>query len=76
MLKPVIVFTRVGKKVIITTTAALDSQSKPNHITIIGATPIIGNAEIKFPIGNNPRFKKGELSIKIAMRSPLLQPIK
>ncbi len=29
----------MGKKVISTTTAALDGQSKPNHITMIGAMP-------------------------------------
>jgi hypothetical protein len=35
----------MGKKVMITTTAALDCQSKPNHITMIGAMPTIGSAE-------------------------------
>ena len=44
-----------GKKVITTTTAAFDCQSKPNHITIIGAMPTIGSAEMKLPTGSSPR---------------------
>jgi hypothetical protein len=39
------VLTSIGKKVITTTTAALDCQSKPNHMTMIGATPTIGSAD-------------------------------
>ena len=37
------------------TTAAFEGQSKPNHITMIGATPMIGSAETKLPIGSRPR---------------------
>ena len=35
------VFTSIGKKVMTMTTAAFDGQSKPNHITMIGAIPTI-----------------------------------
>ena len=45
-----------------TTTAALDCQSKPNHITMIGAMPMIGSAETKLPIGSRPRLRNGERS--------------
>ena len=41
---PALVFTSIGKKVMTTTTAAFDGQSKPNHITMIGAMPTIGRA--------------------------------
>ena len=51
-------FTSIGKNVMTTTTAAFDGQSNPNHITMIGATPTIGNAETKLPIGNSPRPRK------------------
>ena len=37
-----------------TTTAAFGCQSKPNHITMIGATPIIGRALTMFPTGIKP----------------------
>ena len=57
------------------TTAALDCQSNPNHITIIGAIPIIGIALKKFPIGINPRLKNGILSAAIATRNPVPLPI-
>ena len=40
------------------TTAAFDGQSKPNHITMIGATPTIGSAETKLPSGSSPRPRK------------------
>ncbi len=49
---PASVFTSIGKKVITTTTAALDCQSKPNQITMIGAMPMIGSAETRLPIGS------------------------
>ena len=42
---PATVFTSIGKKVMMTTTAAFECQSKPNHMTMIGATPMIGSAE-------------------------------
>ena len=44
-LRPASVLTSIGKKVISTITAAFDCQSKPNHMTAIGATPTIGNAD-------------------------------
>ena len=52
-------FTSIGKKVITTTTAAFDCQSKPNHITMIGAMPMIGSAETKLPSGSSPRRRNG-----------------
>ena len=55
---PVTVFTSIGKKVMMTTTAAFDCQSKPNHITMIGATPMIGSADTMLPIGSRPRPRK------------------
>ena len=45
------VFTSIGKKVMITTTAAFDGQSKPNHITMMGAMPTIGSALTRLPTG-------------------------
>ncbi len=51
---PASVFTSIGKKVMMATTAAFDGQSKPNHITMIGAMPTIGSAETKFPTGSRP----------------------
>ena len=54
----------------ITTTAAFDCQSKPNHITMIGATPTIGSAETRLPSGSSPRCRKGERSIRIATMRP------
>ena len=63
-------FTSIGKKVITTTTAAFDCQSKPNHITMIGATPTIGSAETRLPIGKRPRCRNCERSIRIATMKP------
>src|SRR3546814_6553187 len=57
--RPAMVFTSMGKKVMMTTTAALDCQSKPNHMTMIGATPTMGRAETKLPSGSRPRCRKG-----------------
>ena len=57
-LSPASVFTSIGKNVMTTTTAAFDGQSKPNHITMIGAMPTIGRAETKLPIGSSPRPRK------------------
>ena len=45
---PCIVFISIGKNTITVTTADFDSQSKPNHITKIGAVPTMGRAAIKF----------------------------
>ena len=53
-----VVFTSIGKKVITATTAALDGQSKPNHITMIGAMPTIGMALTRLPSGSSPRLRK------------------
>ena len=57
---PATVFTSIGKKVMTTTTAAFDCQSKPNHMTMIGATPTIGSAETRLPIGSSPRCRNGD----------------
>ncbi len=43
-----------------TTTAAFDGQSKPNHITMIGAMPTIGSAETKLPSGKQPALEEVE----------------
>ena len=53
-----------------TTTAAFDCQSKPNHMTMIGATPMIGSAETMLPIGRRPRLRNGDRSARIAARKP------
>ena len=58
-----------------TTTAAFDCQSKPNHITMIGAMPTIGSAETKLPSGSRPRAGTATRSIRIATRKPAPQPI-
>ena len=42
----------------ITTTAALECQSKPNHMTMIGAMPMIGSAETKLPSGEEPALQE------------------
>jgi hypothetical protein len=57
------------------TTAALDCQSKPNHIIIIGAIPTTGIALKKLPIGIKPRCKKGVLSAAMAIINPAPLPI-
>ena len=56
---PAIVFTSTGKNTMTTTTAAFDCQSKPNHITRIGAMPTIGRAATKLPTGSSPRLQEG-----------------
>ena len=72
---PATVFTSIGKKVMMTTTAAFDCQSKPNHITMIGAMPMIGSAETRLPTGRRPRFRNGTRSATMATRKPDRQPI-
>ena len=72
--RPATVFTSIGKKVMMVTTAAFDCQSKPNHITMIGATPMIGSAETMLPIGSSPRLRNGTRSARIAVRNPSEQP--
>jgi hypothetical protein len=52
--RPVTVFTSIGKNVMMMTTAALDGQSKPNHITMIGATPMIGKRRHQVADGQQP----------------------
>ncbi|MCY1542054.1 hypothetical protein D9M68_777780 [compost metagenome] len=74
-LRPATVLTSMGKKVIATTTAALDCQSKPNHITMIGAMPIMGKADMKLPIGNRPALRNGERSTRIATTRPDRHPM-
>ena len=49
----------MGKKVITTITAAFDCQSKPNHMTMIGAMPTIGMALIRLPSGSKPALEEG-----------------
>ena len=68
-------FTSIGKKVMMTTTAAFDCQSKPNHITMIGATPMIGSADTMLPIGSRPRRRNRKRSARIATTKPEQQPI-
>ena len=60
----------MGKKVIATTTAAFECQSKPNHITMIGAMPMIGSAEAKSAIGRMPRRRNGLRSQISATANP------
>ena len=58
-----------------TTTAALEGQSNPNHITMIGAMPTIGRAETKLPSGNSPRPRNVKRCASKATRNPAPQPI-
>src|SRR5258705_8463756 len=55
---PASAFTSIGKNVTSATTGAFDGQSKPNHITMIGATPTNCNAEKKLPSGSRERPSK------------------
>ncbi|MCY1246958.1 hypothetical protein D9M72_602380 [compost metagenome] len=72
--RPATVFTSIGKKVMMTTTATFDCQSKPNHMTMIGATPMTGRAETKLPSGKRPFCRNGERSMRIATAKPRPQP--
>src|ERR1019366_3497463 len=72
--KPAMVLISIGKNVITTMTAALEGQSKPNHITMMGATPTTGTALTKLPSGSRPRCRKGTRSIKTATRKPRPHP--
>ncbi len=69
------VFTSIGKKHMTTTTAALDCQSKPNHITMIGAMPMMGRAATKLPTGTSPFCRNGERSMASAAAKAAPQPI-
>src|SRR6202049_5401084 len=73
--RPASAFTSIGKNVTSATTAAFDGQSKPNHITMIGATPTSGSAEKKLPSGSRPRPKKTKRCATIATKRPAPQPI-
>ena len=64
----------MGKKVISTTTAALDGQSKPNHITAMGATPTSGMVLVSEAMGSRPRCKNGMRSMASATPKPRPQP--
>ena len=68
-------FTSIGKNTITTTTAAFECQSNPNHMTNIGAIPIIGKAATKFPTGKSPLFKKFDLSTATAVIKAAIHPI-
>jgi hypothetical protein len=72
---PARVLTSIGNTVIKTTTAAFDGQPKPNHMTMIGAMPMIGIALMSWPTGVRPRCRKGDRSIPKASRKPALQPM-
>ena len=71
---PALALTSMGKNVIAVTTAALDGQSKPNHMTMMGATPTIGRADTSVPSGSSPRCRKGMRSISTATTIPPPQP--
>ena len=72
---PCTVFTSIGKNTITTTTAALDCQSNPNHITRIGAMPTIGSAATKLPTGSSPFCRNGKRSITTASTIAAPQPM-
>lgn len=63
-----------GKKVISKTTATFDGQSKPNHITAIGATPTSGIVPVSAATGSRPRCRKGERSIAMPQAMPRPEP--
>ena len=67
--------TSIGKKVITTTTAALLCQSKPNHITMIGATPTSGTVLASEATGSSPRCRKPLRSISTPTTKPRPQPM-
>ena len=56
------------------TTAALEGQSNPNHITMMGAMPTMGRADTRVPSGSRPRCRNGTLSISTATTAPVPQP--
>ena len=60
----------------ITTTAAFDCQSKPNHMTMIGATPTMGSAETRLPKGKRPRWRNGLRSMRMAVARPAALPMR
>ena len=72
---PSTVFTSMGKNTMTTTTAALDCQSKPNHMTRIGAMPITGSAATKLPTGSSPRRRKSKRSTMMAVTMAAAHPM-
>ena len=66
--------TSIGKNVISTTTAALLGQSKPNHITAIGATATSGTVLVSDANGSRPRCKNGARSMATATAKPRAEP--
>ena len=58
-----------------TTMAALECQSKPNHMTRMGATPTMGSAATRLPSGSSPRRRKGTRSQRMATRKPESEPM-
>ena len=64
----------MGKKVISTTTAALEGHSKPNHITAIGATPTKGIVLVRDANGSKPRCKNGMRSMAMPTAKPRPEP--
>src|SRR5450432_618014 len=72
---PASVLTSIGKKVITTTTAAFECQSKPNHITMIGAMPTNGTVLASAATGNRPRCRNELRSISTPVAKPSAQPI-
>ncbi len=68
-------FSTTGKKVTITTTAALDSQSTPNARPSTGARPTMGTAPKALASGRNPCLRNGLNDIATPARKPALTPM-
>ena len=66
--------TSIGKNVTTTITAAFDCQSKPNHMTMIGAMPTIGIALSRLVSGSRPRLRNGMRSATMATTKPEAEP--
>ena len=64
----------IGKNVIRTTTAAFDGHSKPNHITMIGATATSGIALVSEASGSRPRCRNGRRSMATPTAKPSAEP--
>ena len=58
-----------------TTTAALECQSNPNHMTRMGARPTMGRAATKLPIGKSPSCKNGLRSMATATTKAAATPM-
>ena len=52
----------------------MEGQSKPNHITAIGATPTSGMVLVSEATGNRPRCRKGNRSMATATPNPRPEP--